>query len=487
MEEQYEKYTTSTLVTSYQHKFKVTTQFKDYNNKYADIENEVLLQDDTHSMAGRVSTKRNYGNNLFFYNVYSGEDSLQFMMNKKFFEDKVNFKQLNKLVNRGDIIGANGFVTRTKKGELTFMVTSFNILSRCYHTIPKECFGLEDLEVRYTKRYLDLIVNPSNINNMRTRSKVRRYLREYLEDMDFMEVETPILTSNLGGATAKPFITHHNDLKRNMYLRVAPELYLKQLVIGGIERVYEMGQNFRNESVDNTHNPEFCSLEYYMAYADYVDLMNMCNKMLSDIVHKLHGSYVIKYGDKEIDFTPPFKTIDMIEELEHKTDTQFPDDLSTEESKQFLIDLCAKHEVVCPSPQTNARLLDKLVGHFIEPDCINPTYIMQHPTIMCPLAKNHRHNPYLTERFELFVNGMEIANAYTELNDPMEQRKRFMKEDKTDEESQCLDEDFITALEYGLPPTGGFGMGIDRFVMLMTNQSTIKEVIAFPVTNIVNS
>lgn len=294
-----------------------------------------------------------------------------------------------------------------------------------------------------------------------------------------------------GGAAARPFVTHHNELDLKLFMRIAPELYLKQLVIGGLGRVYEIGKQYRNEGMDLTHNPEFTTCEFYMPFADYYDLMKITEEMLSGIVYQLtNGSYKIQYHsngvDKdpiEIDFTPPFRRIDMIEELESMAGLSITKDLASEEANEYLKNACLKYDIKCAPPQTTARLLDKLVGHFLEETCVNPTFIMNHPEIMSPLAKSHREKPGLTERFELFVNKHELCNAYTELNNPVVQRERFAQQLKDrqsgDDEAMALDEEFCTALEYGMPPTGGWGMGIDRLTMLLTDSQNIKEVILF--------
>jgi len=296
-----------------------------------------------------------------------------------------------------------------------------------------------------------------------------------------------------GGASAKPFVTHHNELKLDMFMRVAPELYLKQLVIGGMNKVFEIGKNFRNEGIDLTHNPEFTAIEAYWAYADYEDVMKMTEDLISSLVLEVNGSYKLKYHpdtknfptkEIEIDFSPPFRRVPMIETLEKTLNVKFPADLNSDKANNFLRNLLQEKNISCTPPQTTARLLDKLVGEYIEPTLTNPGFIINHPQIMSPLAKWHRANPQLTERFELFVAGRELCNAYTELNDPVIQRELFLAQakdrDAGDEEAQPIDEAFCTAIEFGLPPTGGWGMGIDRLCMYLTDQSNIKEVILFP-------
>ena len=380
---------------------------------------------------------RSQGHKLIFIDLVDDGAKVQIFATAANYEDE--FDSLHKTLRRGDLIGVQGCPGRTKTGELSLRPTKIVPLSYCLHMLPraKENENVLNKDTRYRQRYLDLIMNNNVKNIFQTRNKIVDFIRSYLRNLDFIEVETPMMNMIPGGATARPFETYHNELDMKLFMRIAPELYLKMLVVGGMNRVFEIGKNFRNEGIDMTHNPEFTTCEFYWAYADYNDLMEMTEDMLSKMVYSIHGSYKIQYHPNgpehkddvlEIDFTPPFKRIPMMKGLEEALGVKFPvknTELHTEEARAYFDKLCVEHKIDCSAPRSVARLIDKLVGEFLESKCKNPSYITDTPQIMSPLAKWHRSEPGLSERFELFCNYHEVINAYTELNDPKVQLAAF--------------------------------------------------------------
>ncbi|MCD6257620.1 lysine--tRNA ligase [Candidatus Aerophobetes bacterium] len=418
------------------------------------------------SIAGRVIAQRAHGKATFF-DLKDGTDKIQ--LYGRF--DRLNDKyELLSKIDIGDIIGVKGEVFKTHTGELTVEIEDFTLLAKSLHPLPEKWHGLQDVEIRYRKRWLDLLVNPRVKEIFLARGKIVKTIREFLDKRDFIEVETPIMQYVPGGATARPFKTYHNALGRDFYLRIAPELYLKKLVVGGLEKIYEMNKNFRNEGIDRFHNPEFTMLELYQAYANYFDIMQLTQDIICEVAYKLKGSLKVQYADTEIDFSPPWRKITFKDALREIGKIEV--DWTNEENLREV----AKSKGLNVEGLSKSQILDHLLDKSVVPHLIQPTIIYDYPFETAPLAKRKKEDPLLVERFELFVSGWEIANAYSELNDPLEQRERL----KRSADERFIDEDFLEALEYGMPPTGGLGIGIDRLVMLFTNSASIREVILFP-------
>ena len=441
------------------------------------------------SLAGRIMSRRIMGA-AAFAELKDATGRIQLYFKRDDIcpgEDKTMYNTVFKrLLDIGDIIGVKGYVFITKMGEITIHVTEFTVLSKSLRPLPivKEKEGkiydaFTDPDQRYRQRYVDLIVNDHVKDTFVKRAQVIRSMRDYLNEKGYLEVETPILQAIPGGAAAKPFATHHNALNMPLYLRIANELYLKRLIVGGYEGVYEFAKDFRNEGMDRFHNPEFTQMEIYVAYKDYFWMMELTEKMVEKIALDLHGTTKVQVGEHEIDFKTPFKRQSILGAIEEFTGIDV-----SQMNEEELRATCKKLGLETDPSMGKGKLIDEIFGEKCEPNYIQPTFITDYPVEMSPLCKRHRENPELTERFELMVNGKELANAYTELNDPIDQRKRFEEQmslaEKGDDEAMFIDQDFLRAIEYGMPPTSGMGIGIDRLVMIMTNQHSIQEVLFFP-------
>jgi len=430
------------------------------------------------SVAGRITANRQMGK-ISFLDLRDGWGKIQVYCHRGHLDE--SSLKLFKELDIGDFYGVKGKLLRTKKGEPSIDASQLTLLAKALNPLPEKWHGLQDIDTRFRKRYLDLISNPGVKATFATRSRIITAIRNYLNNRGFLEVETPVLQPQAGGALARPFITHYHSLDQNSYLRIALELHLKRLIIGGYDRVYEIGRVFRNEGLSTKHNPEFTMLESYTAYADYSDVMEMLEDMVSTIVKEITGGYEIKYGDNVINFKPPWPRINLRDIIKEKSGIDFNDFPDTKSLQAEMKRLDIEFD---PS-RDRGRLIDDLLSTFVEPGLIQPTFLIDYPIDMSPLAKTKPDDKDIVERFEAFACGMEIANAFSELNDPVEQRKRFLKQLKSrkkiiEDEEEIIDEDFLTALEYGMPPTGGLGVGIDRLVMLLTNRQSIREVILFP-------
>jgi lysyl-tRNA synthetase, class II len=430
-------------------------------------------------IAGRLMSIRLHGKTLFAH-LKDGTGLIQIYLRRDDVGQEI-FDRFN-LFDMGDIIGVEGTVFKTHTGEITVRVSSFEILTKSLQPLPEKWHGLQDKELRYRRRYLDLLGNPEVLDTFRLRTKIINALRRFLDQRGFWEVETPVLQRIYGGTNAKPFVTHLNALDMELYLRIADELYLKRLVIGGIERVYEISKDFRNEGMDRNHNPEFTMLEFYWAYADYSDLMKLIEEMYFKISTELLGTDRLDREGKEISLAPPFKRLPYFEAFRQHLGV---DVLDYDESQ--LKALAVEKGVVKEESKIIGRggYLDILSKELVEPHFIQPTFVTDYPIELSPLAKKHRSDPRLTERFELFIDGVEYGNGFSELNDPDDQRARFdaqrARKEMGDEEAHPIDEDFLFALQHGMPPTAGFGLGVDRFIMLLTGAHSIRDVIFFPI------
>ena len=430
------------------------------------------------SVAGRIMAIRRMGK-ASFINIQDNSGNIQVFMGKNVVGEKAY--DLFKLADIGDIVGVQGRVMKTQTGELTIRAVKYTHLTKCLHPLPEKFHGLTDVEERSRHRYLDLIVNDESRKVAFARPAVIRSIQRFLDKDGFTEVETSILNPILGGASARPFVTHHNTLDKDFYLRIATELNLKRLIVGGMERVYEIGRLFRNEGMDASHNPEFTSIEIYEAFSDLRGIGKRTENMIRTVAKEVTGSAIITYQDKVIDFKKPFRWVSMNDLIKEKTGIDFKAITSFEEAKKLADD---HHIKLDKFKNTVGYVMNEFYEELCQDDLIQPTFVYEYPIEVSPLTKKEPKDPRFVQRFELFVNGKELANAYTELNDPIDQRQRFEDQLKAkengDEEACGIDEDFVEALEYGMAPTGGVGMGIDRFVMLLTNQANIREVILFP-------
>jgi lysyl-tRNA synthetase class 2 len=460
--------------------------WKPYGHKFAwdhhaiDIDENVdkLIEEEaTVNMAGRIMAIRGHGKTAFM-DMMDKTGRIQLYVRKdNLGEEKY---ALTKLMDIGDIVGVSGTVFKTHMGEISIKVFKLEVLSKSLRPLPEKWHGLTDIETRYRQRYVDLIVNPEVRETFKRRSQIIRTIREVLDGQDFMEVETPIMHPIAGGASARPFITHHNALNMDLYLRIAPELYLKRLIVGGLERVYELGRVFRNEGIDLKHNPEFTMVEIYQAYADYNDVMKLTEDIVEAAALKTLGTTKVVYEETELDFSGNWERMTMVEAVAKYTGEDFTNVTDLEEARA----IAKKLNVVIEDSFGIGKIINACFEEYVEEKLIQPTFITGHPKEISPLAKSNPENPEFTDRFEGFIYGREICNGFSELNDPIDQKERFeaqvAEREAGDDEAQMMDKDFINALEHALPPTGGLGIGVDRLVMFLTNSSSIRDIILFP-------
>jgi lysyl-tRNA synthetase class 2 len=457
----------------------------DLQSKYADLPNGEEQTDEV-AIAGRIMARRVFGK-LAFFTLQDETGTIQLYLEKKRIQecmgdrDAAAFDHLKQLTDSGDILGVRGTLKRTDKGELSIYVQAYEILTKSLLPLPDKWHGLTDISKRYRQRYVDLIVNPEVRETFRRRALITAAIRRYLDQQGFIEIETPVLMSEAGGADARPFCTYHNTLEMDLYLRIATELHLKRLVVGGFEKVFEMGRIFRNEGISTRHNPEFTMIEVYQAYADYNDMMALTENIITTAATAVIGTLTINYQGTEINLAAPWKRITMHDAVKEATGIDFATFTDLTVAKQAAQQAGIQAMEDCPSI---GKLLNEAFEQKVEPTLIQPTFILDYPVEISPLAKPHRSKPGLVERFELFIVGRETANSFSELTDPLDQRQRLeaqtAKKAAGDLEAQDIDEDFLCALEHGMPPTGGLGIGIDRLVMLLTDSPSIRDVIAFP-------
>ncbi|MFK8138426.1 MAG: lysine--tRNA ligase [Bdellovibrionales bacterium] len=462
-------------INPYPYKYERTIEAKVLKEKYASLEEGETKETERFKVAGRVMTKRPMGKAAFF-NIQDQTGSIQLYLRKD--EISEESKSVFSNMDIGDIVGVEGFVFKTKKGEVSIHTGKLDMLCKTLEPLPEKFHGLTDIELKYRFRHLDLIMDPESRKVFEKRSVVLRETRNYLDNMGFLEVETPMLQRIYGGAAARPFETHHNALDMKLYMKISPETYLKRLVVGGFEKVYDMNRNFRNEGIDRTHNPEFTMIEWYEAYTDYNDQMERVENLVAHLAEKVTGNQKVNYQGQEIDFTVPWKRMTMHEAIQHYGEMD-ADKMSDDELFQAIRKCGGDIE----KPKLRGEMVCELFELVAEEKLIQPTFVCDYPVEISPLTKMHRDKENLVERFELFFAGMEVANSYSELNDPVDQLERLKDQEeqrKVNDEAQPMDEDFVHAIEVGMPPTGGVGLGIERVVMVLTDRPSIRDIILFP-------